>query len=161
MNLNKICPDCEAEYFPHIERCADCGALLLTIEEHKKAMEEKKRIAAQTVRNAVVVREGELDWMTELKAALIDSGVPCAIHVDTGCRKGCCGDKCRLMVSPEDLERARETIEEYYMEVSPEFRDSKEMISEGKCPACGSFVGTDERECHDCGLPLLIVEEEE
>ncbi len=60
------------------------------------------------------------------------------------------------MVSADDLERARERIEEYYMEVSPELRASKELISEGKCPACGSPVAADEQECRDCGLPLLI-----
>lgn len=160
MNLNKICPDCECEFLPHVLKCSDCGATLLLPEEHRKAQEERKRIAEKIVENSVVVREGDLGWMTELRAVLIDSGIPCTIHFDDGCRKGCCGDKCRLVVSKVDLERASERIEEYYMEVSPELRASNELIREGKCPACGSPVGTDERECRDCGLPLLIVEEE-
>jgi uncharacterized OB-fold protein len=160
MNQNKICPDCQSEFLPHIRKCSDCGAVLLLPEEHRKAQEERKRIEEQIVQNSVVVREGDLNWMTELRTALIDSGIPCTIHFDAGCKKGCCGDKCRLVVSSEDLERAQESIETYLMEVTPEFRASKELISEGKCPACGSFVGTDERECRDCGLPLLIVEEE-
>jgi len=160
MNQNKICPDCQSEFLPHILKCSDCGAVLLLPEEHRKAQEERKRIEEQIVQNSVVVREGDLNWMTELRTALIDSGIPCTIHFDAGCKKGCCGDKCRLVVSSEDLERAQESIEAYLMEVTPEFRASKELISEGKCPACGSFVGTDERECRDCGLPLLIVEEE-
>lgn len=160
MNPNKICPDCEAEYFPHIEKCADCGAVLLLFEDHIKAQEERKRIDEKIVENTVVVRDGDLDWMSELRAVLIDFGIPCTIHFDTGCKKGCCGDKCRLMVSSEDLERARERIEEYYMEVSPELRASNDLLKRGKCPACGSPVGSGERECRDCGLPLLIVEEE-
>ena len=161
MNQNKICPDCQSEFLPHIEKCSDCGSVLLTFEEHRKAQEEKKRIAEKIVQNTVVVREGDLNWMNELRTVLIEAGIPCAVHSDAGCKKGCCGAACRLLVSSEDFERARERIEEYYMEVSPEFRASKELISEGKCPACGSPVGTDERECRDCGLPLLIVEEEE
>jgi len=161
MNQNKICPDCQSEFLPHIEKCSDCGALLLTFEEHRKAEEGKKLIAEKIVQNTVVVREGDLNWMNELRTVLIDTSIPCAVHSDAGCKKGCCGAACRLLVSSEDLERARERIEEYYMEVSPEFRASKELISEGKCPACGLPVGTDERECRDCGLPLLIVEEEE
>lgn len=160
MNLNKICPDCECEYFPHIEKCADCGAVLLTFEEHRMAQEEKKRVAQMVLENTVVVREGDLGWMTELRTVLIDAGIPCAVHSDAGCKKGCCGSECRLTVSSEDLERARDAIEEYLMEVNPEFRTSKELISEGKCPACGSPVGADDQECRDCGLPLIIVEEE-
>jgi len=160
MNLNRICPHCEAEFLPHIEKCADCGAVLLTFEEHRMAQEEKKRIKEKILENTVVVREGELDWMSELRTVLIDAGIPCTVHSDVGCKKGCCGAECQLLVSTEDFERARERIEEYYMEVSPEFRASRELLSAGKCPACGSPVGTDERECRDCGLPLLIVEEE-
>ena len=160
MNLNKICPHCGSEFLPHIEKCSDCGTVLLTFEVYKRAQEEKKRIEEKILENTVVAREGDLNWMTELRTVLIDAGIPCAVHSDAGCKKGCCGATCRLLVSSDDLERARERIEEYYMEVSPELRAANELISEGKCPACGSPVGTDERECRDCGLPLLIVEEE-
>jgi peptidyl-tRNA hydrolase len=161
MNLNKICPYCDTEYLPHIEKCTDCGAVLLRHEEYGKAQEEKKRTAEKTVEDRAVVREGDLDWLTELRAVLIDTGIPSTIHSDAGCGKGCCGDTCRLVVSPADLERAQESIEEYFMEVNPELRASNELLREGKCPACGAPVGTGARECPDCGLPLLIVEEEE
>jgi hypothetical protein len=133
---------------------------LLLPEEYKKAQEERKRIEEMTLANMVVVREGDMDWLRELREVLLDAGIPCAVHSDAGCKKGCCGGECRLVVSSDDLERARERIEEYYMEVSPEFRASKELLNEGKCPACGSSVGTGARECQDCGLPLIIVEEE-
>ena len=53
MNLNKICPNCEAEYYPHIEKCADCGAVLISFEEHKKAQEERKRIEEKALENMV------------------------------------------------------------------------------------------------------------
>jgi hypothetical protein len=160
MNQNKICPDCECEFLPHIKKCSDCGALLLTFEEHRKAQEEKKRIAEKIVENTVVVREGDLGWMSELRTVLVDAGIPCTVHSNAGCRKGCCGAECGLLVSSEDFERARERIEEYYMEVSPELRDSNELLKNGKCPACASPVGPDDRDCRDCGLPLLIIEEE-
>ena len=161
MSQNKICPDCETEYLPHILKCADCGAVLLFPEEHRKAEEERKRIEEKIAENAVVVREGDLNWLTEMKTVLLDAGIPCTIHFDAGCNKNCCGDKCRLKVSSEDLEKAQGNIEEYLMEMNPEFRASNELIRKGKCPACGSPVGTDERECPDCGLLLLIVEEED
>jgi len=160
MNRNKICPDCEIEYLPHIEKCADCGAVLLSHEEHRQAQEEKKRLMAKAVENAAVVREGDLKWLGKLYNVLIDAGIPCTVISDAGCNKGSCGNKCRLMVSAEDLERARERVEEYYMEIHPELRAANELLSQGKCPACGSPVAAGDNECSDCGLTLVIIEEE-
>jgi hypothetical protein len=159
MSLNKICPECGAEYLQHIEKCADCGSALLLPEEYEKAQEERKRTAGKAVEDRAVVTEGDLDWLRELRVVLIDSGIPCTIHSED-CGAGCCGGTCRLVVSPDDLQRAKERVEEYFMEVDPELRTSNEMIREGKCPACGSPVADGARECPDCGL-LLIVEEEE
>lgn len=160
MNLNKICPACGAEYYPHIVKCADCGAGLLTPEEHRRAQEERQRTAETAVANAVKVREGDLGWMSELKAVLLDAGIPCLLDSDAGCGKGCCGDTWQLKVSPEDYERAQGTIEDYLMELDPDLRISRELIGEGRCPACGSPAGPDARDCTDCGLPLMIVEED-
>jgi len=159
MNRNKICPDCEVEYLPHIEKCADCGAVLLLHEEHRQAQEEKKRLMAKAIDNSVVVREGDLKWLGELYNVLINAGIPCTVTSDAGCKKGC-RPKCMLIVSKEDLERAQERIAEYYMEIHPELRASNELISQGRCPACGSPVGSGDKECSDCGLTLVIIEEE-
>jgi hypothetical protein len=159
MKRNKICPDCEVEYLPHIEKCADCGAVLLLREEHRQAQEEKKRLMVKAVENAVVVREGDLKWLGELYNVLINAGIPCTVTSDAGCNKGC-RPKCMLIVSKEDFERAQERIAEYYMEIHPELRASNELISQGRCPACGSPVGTGDKECSDCGLTLVIIEEE-
>jgi hypothetical protein len=160
MNRNKICPDCEVEYLPHIEKCADCGAVLLSHEEHRRAQEEKKQLAAKAIENSAVVREGDLKWLSELYNVLIDSGIPCTITSEAGCNKGHCRDKFRLIVSKEDLERARERVAEYFREIHPELRASHELAKQGKCPACGSPVGADDTECSDCGLTLLLIEEE-
>jgi uncharacterized OB-fold protein len=160
MNRNKICPECGTEYLPHVEKCADCGAVLLFPEEIEKAQEEKERLMGKTLENEVVVREGDLKWLSELYAVLIDAGIPCTVRSDEGCKKGCCGDTCRLVVSPQDYERAQERIEHYFMEMHPEIRVSNELASAGKCPACGSPVSAGDRECPDCGLTLVIVEEE-
>ena len=160
MNRNKICPDCEIEYLPHIEKCADCGAGLLLREEHRQAQEEKKLLMAKAIEKAAVVREGDLKWLVKLYDVLIDAGIPCTVISDAGCKKDCCSNKCRLIVSTEDLERAQERIAEYYMEIHPELRASNELLSQGKCPACGSPVGAGDNECSDCGLTLVIIEEE-
>ena len=157
MNRNKLCPDCGGEYQPHIEKCTDCGAVLLSPGECARAQEERNRTEETAVENAVKVMEGDLSWMSELRAVLLDAGIPCMLHFDAGCRKGCCNDTVQLKVSPEDLERSQETIEEYLMELDPDLRSAKEMFGKGKCPACGSSIGPDTRECPDCGLPLLII----
>jgi hypothetical protein len=128
-------------------------------EELEKAQEEKKRLMEKAVENEVVVREGDLNWMSELYTVLIDAGIPCTVRSDAGCKKSCRG-KCRLVVSPEDSDRAQERIEQYFIEMHPEIRASNELVSEGKCPACGSPVGPGDSECPDCGLPLVIIEEE-
>ena len=160
MNQNKICPNCEIEYLPHIEKCAVCGAVLLLHEEHRQAQEEKKRLMAKAIEKAAVVREGDLKWLGKLYDVLIDAGIPCTVISDAGCKKGCCSNKCQLIVSTEDIERAQERVAEYYMEIHPELRASNELISQGKCPACGSPVGAGDNECSDCGLTLVIIEEE-
>jgi hypothetical protein len=161
MNRNKICPDCEVEYLPHIEKCADCGTVLLLHEEHKRTQEETKRLAARAIENSAVVRKGDLKWLGELSNVLIDAGIPCMVISEPGCNKGRCGDKCQLIVDAEDLERAQERIEEYFRELHPELRASHELAKQGKCPACGSPVGTSDNECSDCGLMLVVIEEED
>jgi hypothetical protein len=160
MNRNKICPDCEVEYLPHIEKCADCGSVLILHEEHKRAQEERQRMAAKAIENAAVVRKGDLKWLGELSDVLIDAGISCTVTAEAGCNKGHCRDKFLLIVDRGDLARAQERIEEYFRELHPELRDSHELAKQGKCPACGSPVGAGENECSDCGLMLVVIEEE-
>jgi hypothetical protein len=158
MSKIKICPDCETEDFPHIDNCADCGAVLMSPEENKRVQEGKKRHMEKALENPIAVREGDLKWIDELFQVLINAGIPCVVHADTGCKKGCCGHPYRLLVSSKDVEKANERIEEHHMKIHPEIQASHELISQGKCPACGSQVSSDVVKCPDCGLTLLIME---
>jgi rRNA maturation endonuclease Nob1 len=160
MNLNKICPECGTEYLPQIETCSDCGVLLIREEDYKISQERKKRLMETEVENRVAVREGDLDWLSELYKVLINAGIPCTINSGGGCKKGCCDDTSRLMVSSADLERAQAEIEAYFEALHPEARVSRELAIEGRCPACGSPITQDNRECQDCGL-LLVIEGED
>lgn len=158
MSQVKICPDCETEYFAHVDHCADCGSALLSPDEKRKALEERERCREKDLEDQVVIREGDKKWINELYHALIDCGISCVITADAGCGKGCSADTRHLLVSRKDAEKAHERIEEYYTEVHPEIRASRDLMSQGKCPACGSPVGSEAIECGDCGLTLIIVE---
>ena len=85
MSQTKICPDCRTEYYPHIECCADCGALLISPDENKMVQEEKKRCSDKNLGDQVAVRAGSLKWIDELFKVLIDSGIPCVVNADAGC----------------------------------------------------------------------------
>jgi hypothetical protein len=154
----KVCPDCACEYHPHIEQCVDCGVSLISREESVRRQEERRRLMEMPLETPVVIREGDVKWMGELHEMLIASGYSCRMHSDPGCQKGCGGNTCQLLVSHRDAEGAHERIEEYFAEVHPEVRASQELISEGKCPACGSSVDSAAAECPDCGLTLFVVE---
>lgn len=147
------------EYLPHIEQCSDCGTVLLAHDEYRQAQEAKRRLMAKIIENAAVVREGDLRWLGELYTVLIDSGIPCKVIPDTSCTRTSCRDTYRLLVSAEDIEKAQECIEEYFMEIHPEIRASRELINQGRCPACGTPVGTGSNECPDCGLTLVVSED--
>jgi hypothetical protein len=158
MQQIKKCPECETEYYSHIEKCADCGVLLVLPEELRRFQEERKQCREKILDDPVTVKEGDLNWIDELYNVLIDASIPCVINADTCCKKGCSGNPYRLLVSASNAEKAIGLIEEHYMKVHPEFRKSMEMMSEGKCPACGSPVSSDSVDCPDCGLTLLITE---
>ena len=158
MKQIKICPDCDTEYFPHVEKCADCGTELLIPEDNMKVQNQRQQCKDKALENPVIVREGDLKWMDELFNVLIDSHIPCMVTSDAGCNKSCCGGTYQLLVSAEDGEKAKERIEEYYAEIDPELKASNEMMSQGKCPACGHSFAPDTTDCPDCGLTLMIID---
>jgi len=78
-------------------------------------------------------------------------GIPCTVTSDTGCNKGRCGDNCAFdLLSKEDLERAKERIEEYFNGDDPEIRASNELPARENAQACGSPVGAGAGDCPDC-----------
>lgn len=157
-NLNKICPSCGAEYYPHIEKCADCGAALISYEEHQRLIAERKATEETAIEHGVKIMEGDLEWLSEIRTVLLDAGIPCMLH---SCGKSCCANTVQLKVAPEDHERAQEAIEEYLMDLEPDLRTARDMFWKGKCPACGASINPDDRDCPDCALPLIIIGEQD
>ena len=104
------------------------------------------------------VKEGDQDWIKELADMLTENGIASGMTLAPGCSAGTCGCRFILLVAEKDVQEALANIDEYYMAVHPELRESKEWADQDRCPACGHHVGKDAKECPDCGL-LLIIDE--
>ena len=106
----------------------------------------------------VAIREDTQELIKELSDMLSENDIPSGITLAPGCSAGTCGCRFILLVSRENAQDALDSIDEYYMTVHPELRESKEWADQDRCPACGHHVGKDAKECSDCGL-LLIIDE--
>lgn len=106
----------------------------------------------------VLVKDDTTDWIQELADMLTENNIPLRVTLAPGCSAGQCGCRHLLHVAKEDAQTALVCIEEYYMTLHPEIRESQEWADQGRCPACGHHAGADAKECPDCGL-LLIIEE--
>lgn len=106
----------------------------------------------------VVIKEEGQEWIRELSHMLSEEGISSRIALAPGCSAGQCGCQFHLLVNKKDVQAAIVSIDEYYMELHPEIRESQEWADQGRCPACGHHVGTDTTECPDCGLQFIIEE---
>ena len=106
----------------------------------------------------VPIKEDMTEWIQELSKMLFENDIPSRIALAPGCSAGTCGCRYILLVNEKDVRVALESIEEHYMELHPEIRESNEWVDQGRCPACGHHVGKDAKECSDCGLVLIFEE---
>jgi rRNA maturation endonuclease Nob1 len=106
----------------------------------------------------VVINEEKQEWVQKLSNVLSENDIPSRIALAPGCSAGQCGCTFLLLVTKNDVQAALDSIDGYYMKLHPEIRESKEWADQDRCPACGHHVGTDARECPDCGLRLIIEE---
>jgi hypothetical protein len=104
----------------------------------------------------VVIKEETQEWIQKLSHMLSTKDITSRITLAPGCGAGTCGCTFLLLVAKKDVQAALASIEEYYMELHPEIKESQEWADQGRCPACGHHVGTDARECSNCGLRLII-----
>jgi len=155
----KYCPECNAEYYPHIIDCADCGVPLKTPEELSELRERQRRFEEADAQETVAIKNDKKSWILELHHVLINKGYSSRVTVSPACTPGKCGETFLLIVPKEEAESAAKCIDEYTKVIHPELKESEELASQGKCPAFGFEVGFDAKECSDCGL-LLVIEGE-
>lgn len=199
----KICPQCNAEYYAHIEMCKDCEIALVNPMtglpddvEMAEAEQQDTRFDDPSQRENYnppqssiagtdpiqgsqgLAPEGgapsggtdDLEGMTikyidsgpmtrlrELSGVLTSSGIQSSIVPGP---QGMCSTDKALVVRAEEADKAVEIVGEYWKRVHPELAQALEDSDAGLCPACGHNVGKDAKECSDCGL-MLIMEDQE
>jgi len=154
----KLCPQCGAEYFSHIEECADCHIPLKDLREIEKEEEANQRFYDDAGGEVIPVREGSGPWLKELRNVLLDKGIESCISLSPGCKPGSCGSTSLLFISKKDLEYSEKYLNEHYLSTHPESNNTSH-ISEDTCPACGSHSPEGVKECPDCGLVLVFEED--
>jgi uncharacterized OB-fold protein len=155
----KICPECGAEFYPHVEECSDCGVALAWRENLEWEGAKMETQVGEPTGEGVAVRQGSQGFVNELSILLTARGIANAVRPIDDCGPGKCASTYALMVEKGREQDAVETIEAYYREQHPELALSDERVAQDKCPACGFYVGPDAQECRDCGLPLVIEEQ--
>jgi ribosomal protein L40E len=153
----KICPECGAEYFAHVEKCNDCGVRLLHPEEKAKMEEEagaEEPVSEGADEQFLCVEEGGLSRVTELAKALESAGIGSEVVRGEGPGKSCSmRGKFSLLVPKPLVDRALKAIEDYWHRLHPEVKQAKDRLGKGVCPCCGSEVAG-LPVCPDCGLVL-------
>lgn len=164
----KYCPRCQDEYRADIEKCADCGLLLLTgrqIQEMVGQGEQQRlsRKGALTPEDEVVtIHKGALPELRDLEEKLTRENIGVLIMSDqpAGCNKGCCPSDFYLQVRKEDARDAFAILgEEFQRSTSLHDHDLAHVdqvfnrdASHAICPACGFEFETKATICPDCGL---------
>ena len=152
----KVCPECNSEYFAHIESCGECHVPLVYPRELEEVSSEEEQLLDGSV-EAVVLREGTASWLKEIRKALREKKIASHISLSPGCSPGGCNTECVLVVARSDAERADGIIHDYFKKTHPELA-SQEVGGEDQCPACGHPVAPEDEECPDCGLSLKFEE---
>lgn len=152
----RICPECGAEYLPHVTECPACEV------PTRSALDPPppRAVAGQALAlpegvEAVGLRSAPLPWAQELADLLADHGVPSRIARLEACGTGgSCSDRYTVFVRPEDLQQAVQVDHDHLSRQVPESFTDLAQVPGDRCPACGAAVGEGDGECPDCGLVL-------
>jgi len=142
----KLCPNCSAEYYAHIEECSTCEVALVTAEELSR------RKAPRSGEGPLVcIEEGDYDKVTGLAHALDGLGFETQVLKAPG---GGCSGGFGIFVAQSIAREAAGNIEALWHKLYPEIKEAEARMDSGLCPACGSKFSHSDVECPDCGLYL-------
>ena len=102
------------------------------------------------------IKEDSQQLIKELAQMLSERGFNANVTVAQGCKAGTCGCKFLLLVPINESQEALKCLDEHYLMLHPEMKETEEWMDQGKCPACGYDVKEKDKECSDCGLTLLF-----
>ena len=104
----------------------------------------------------VAIRNDSLKTIREIAERISDEKIPHQINLAPGCKNGSCALTYILVVPEEQTHKGHQIIENYFLELHPEFQISKDLEEQGKCPACGFANIENSKTCSDCGLQLIM-----
>ncbi|MBI5587184.1 MAG: hypothetical protein HY889_02320 [Deltaproteobacteria bacterium] len=141
----KICPECGAEFFPHVVNCSSCEVALIRPGEKKELPRAEGAL--------VCIDEGTYERATELAMELKRAGVECEVlNISKG--KSCSsGAVFGLFVHQSVARQVVGMIDGIMKKFYPELLEADARLEAGLCPACGA-AANGAPECPDCGLNL-------
>jgi len=159
----KVCPNCGAEYYSHIEKCADCSVHLVY-----KNDSEISSVSIEDATQLVLIRTDEALFIKDFQRKLAEIGIQSVINVEyipqhrSSHGNFGIGSYYSIYVSKEYEEKAKALEHSQWTEelMQDNLKQDFNVNSENNqyCPACNAFVGIDAKECPSCGLFLTITE---
>jgi hypothetical protein len=150
----KLCPECGAEYFAHIEECRGCEIPLVHPDELDTARATR---IEESAGGLVPIIEGPVDRLKEIAYGLKSRDIDCQILKMSAPEGSSCSTKKEgfgVFVAQEAASAAAGVIASLTNEYKELLVDVNECYSKGECPACGADVMNSPHECPDCGLNL-------
>jgi hypothetical protein len=155
----KTCPSCGDEFVPHIELCPDCRVPLRAAGENAPAAAPAPEGA---LREAVMLRAGDVSELRELAERLTAAGIACAIDTDppgqnlgaATSRRAAAGAPARLAlyVDADDAQAAVQIHHAWIAETVPDSARAGEAGIIDACPGCGEPLAVGAAACSSCGL---------
>jgi len=146
----KICPNCETEYHPDGDVCADCGTVLVHKHEQRDGTEPLSDDDKLTG-----ILEDRMESLEETRLMLNANGVRTHVRLHTESPAGPHANVFGLYVLTDELAEAQELHRTHWLKGAPEGQGSfeyKEQELSGTCPACDTTLPEAAVECPECGL---------
>jgi hypothetical protein len=156
------CPECGEEYLATTLECADCGVPLSAAATQASGPSSATELPP--VSQLVCVRAAALAIAKGLSEQLVEAGISHRIEAvhddrdDGSLRRPGANLPYGVYVRERELQAALGVDRAFMRTIIPDLPEEEQAaVAEGGCPACGSPVSSDARECPDCGLVLIEV----
>jgi hypothetical protein len=147
-----VCPECGAEFQPHVTHCIDCGAATVAPGAAVARNPDAPGAGQEAGGAEIPIRTEQLEWIESLQERFERHGIPSRIEALPSTRHD---HRCIILVAKRDARRAFELDRELLRE---RLDDDDVVLTEippaGTCPFCGSEASPGTTECSRCGLHI-------